>query len=129
MNPAESWAPCQSAASLRAATRRRLRERGASARYSLCRPRYPRPSAQRSWKRPEAPQGRNALEPAGDLEALIEERSEALPELAQRTERLDVDLRSANNAVAAVNIASAELELFGLREGVSSLSSARLNRS
>lgn len=62
--------------------------------------------------RSQARRARNALELA-EFEQLVNEQKQALPDLAQRTKRLEADLQSANDAVAAINIASAGLELFG----------------
>jgi len=56
-------------------------------------------------------EARDALELA-EFEQLVREQEQALPELAQRTKRLAADLQGAHDAVAAVNIAAAGLELF-----------------
>ena len=61
--------------------------------------------------RAQAREARDALELA-EFERLVREQEQALPELAQRTKRLAADLQGANDAVAAVNIAAAGLELF-----------------
>jgi hypothetical protein len=61
--------------------------------------------------RAQAREARDALELA-EFERLVREQGQALPELAQRTKRLAADLQGANDAVAAVNIAAAGLELF-----------------
>jgi len=61
--------------------------------------------------RAQAREARDALELA-ELEQLVREQEQALPELAQRTKRLAADLQGAHDAVAAVSIAAAGLELF-----------------
>jgi len=61
--------------------------------------------------RAQAREARDALELA-EFEQLVREQEQALPELAQRTKRLAADLQGAHDAVAAVNIAAAGLELF-----------------
>jgi hypothetical protein len=62
--------------------------------------------------RSQARRARNALELA-EFDELVHEQEQALPDLAQRATRLEADLRSAHDALAAVTIASAGLDLFG----------------